>query len=288
MRLRDTAVADRLVTIASDPAPNRQLRRATIFAAGRLRYEAALEKIVSVIMAERSPLTTIDGNSSFCCHAVMSSILLCGADGMASIFARGRAGFVKFFEGVFEASWKEASPEGLPSGAEAAGWLFDRLVHHRWPTKREAPDFVLNELNIPMLQSAVLRSLRLAGRPDLIDEQLSHADHVWFAMKCLMERSRAGRGDPDLAPHLTGLVAASPCKGNARLHRVIAERIGGSRTMPLPTGQAAGQAEAEPPVSYITYEDIVRVLSGADADFKSASAFVMAPVTAEQAEAKSV
>ena len=49
-----------------------------------------------VVMAERSPLT-IDGNASFGCHAVMSSMLLCGADGMAPIFARGRNGFIKFF-----------------------------------------------------------------------------------------------------------------------------------------------------------------------------------------------
>jgi hypothetical protein len=69
MRLRDTSIADRIVTIAGDPAQNWQLRRAAIFAAGRLPYEAALERIVPVVMAERSPLT-IDGNSSFLCHAV--------------------------------------------------------------------------------------------------------------------------------------------------------------------------------------------------------------------------
>ena len=106
MRLRDAAVADRLVTIAGDPAQNWQLRRAAIFAAGRLPYEAALERIVPLVMAERSPLT-IDGHPSFRCHAVMSSILLCGAQEMAPIFARGKAGFVEFFAGkILEARWK--------------------------------------------------------------------------------------------------------------------------------------------------------------------------------------
>ena len=150
------------------------------------------------------------------------------------------SGFIDFFTEVFEASWKDSmSPQGLPSGAEAAGWLFDRLIYQGWPTNRDAPDLVLNELNIPMLHSAVLRSLRLTGRPDLIDEQLLAADHIWFAMKCLMERSRAGRGDPELASRLKSMVEASRCKGNALLHRVVAE-IGGSRAMPPPTGTGRG------------------------------------------------
>ena len=283
-RLRDAAIADRLLNIANDPAQNWQLRRSAIFAAGRLHYEAALQKIIPVVMAERSPLT-IDGNSSFRCHAVMSSILLCGADGMAPVFARGRAQFVNFFEGVFEASWKGTwSPDGLPSGAQAAGWLFDRLVHHGWPTRREAPDLVLNDLNIPMLHSAVLRSLRLAGRPELIEEQILHADHAWFAIKCLMERSRAGRRDPELAPRLKRLVEASPCKGNLRLHRIIAE-IGGSHAIQPPTKQAAATAqEPPPPVTSVSYDDAIRTLSSGSADFKAAVPLVLGPITAAQCE----
>jgi hypothetical protein len=280
MRLRDETIADRLVSVAIDPAQNWQLRRAAIFAAGRLPYKAALERIVPVVMAERSPLT-IDRNPSFLCHAIMSSILLCGAQDMAPIFARGRADFVEFFAEIFEASWKESmSLQGLPFAAEAAGWLFDRLVHQGRPAKLQAPDLVLNELNIPMLHSAVLRSLRVNGRPDLIDEQLSVADHVWFAMKCLMERSRVGRGDPALASRLKSLVEASPCKGNA----LIAE-IGGSNAILPPTGPVAVQSQEVPtPVSYVRYDDVVRALSGASADFKAASPLVLGEVTAEQCE----
>jgi hypothetical protein len=284
MRLRDATMADRLVTIASDPDQNWQLRRAAIFAAGRLPFEAALERILPVVMAERSPLT-IDGNPGFLCHAIMSSILQSGTQGMAPIFARGRAGFIDLFAEIFELSWKDSmSPQGLPSGADAAGWLFDRLVHQGWPTKREAPDLVLNELNIPMLHSAVLRSLRLTERPDLIDEQLPAAHHVWFAMKCLMERSRAGRGDPELASRLKCLVEASPCKGNALLHRVIAE-IGGSHAMPPPIGAAVvASQEAEMSVSRIRYDDAIRALSGASVDFKAALPLVLETITAEQCE----
>jgi hypothetical protein len=45
MRLRDTTFGDRLVALATDPAHNWQLRRSAIFAAGRLPYDAALERI---------------------------------------------------------------------------------------------------------------------------------------------------------------------------------------------------------------------------------------------------
>ena len=191
-RLRDSSIAHQLVTIAGDPTQNWQLRRAAIFAAGRLPYEAALEKIVSLVMRERSPLV-IDRNSSLLCHAVMSSILLAASQSMLPMFLLGKDQFINSFAGIFGASWKGSIwPDGLPTGIEAAGWLFDRLTYHGWPAKREAPDLVTNELHIPLLHSAVLRSLRLSGRPDVIEEQLSHACHVWFATKCLMERSRVG------------------------------------------------------------------------------------------------
>lgn len=284
MRLRDVSAADRLVSLANDTAQNWQLRRAAIFAAGRLPYEAALEKIAPVVMAERSPLL-IDKNPSFRCHAVMSSILLCGADGMAHIFARGKDGFIAFFAEVFDGSWKQGwSPEGLPSGVDAAGWLFDRLAHHGWPGKREAPDAVLNELNIPMLHSAVLRSLRLAGRPDLIEEQVRRADHAWLAMKCVLERRRSTSRDPELASRLKDLVEASPCRGNALLHRVIAE-IGGSAVVPPPSRPVSGEnQEAPPPGTVLSYDDAVRTLSGGSADFKPAIPLVLDPITAEQCE----
>ena len=137
-----------------------------------------------------------------------------------------------------------------------------------------------------MLHAAVLRSLRLSGRQDLIDEQLSQAYHVWFAMKCLREHSRAGRADSSqLASRLKGLSQASPCKGNALLHRVIAEIGGRGVTVPAtgPTA-AASQTVAEPPVSSVSYDDVVSALSGGSAEFKSDRPVVLESLTAEQFE----
>ena len=284
-RLRDVTIADGLVQFAVDGTLNWQLRRAAIFAAGRLPHEAALEKILPVVMQERSPLT-IDGSSDFQCHEVVSSILLCGTQGMIPIFARGKAGFVAFFGEIFEETWKASMfREGLPSGTELAAWLFDRLTQHGWPAQKQAPDRVLNELHIPILQSAVLRALRLLGRADLIEAQLPNAYSVWFAMKCLMERARAGKRDPELNARLKDLVNMSPVKGHARLYRVIDEFAVSGATPPVPAQPpAASQEAAAPPVLHLTYEDAVRALSGANPDFKSAAPLVLHSVTKEQLE----
>lgn len=284
MRSRDVSIADWLVSIAVDPLKSWQLRRAAIFAAGRLPYEAALEWIVPIVMAERSPLT-FDGSENLGCHSVVSHVLLRSTSVVASIFAMGRAHFVEFFAEIFEGLWQDSwNPQGLPSGIEAAGWLFDRLGYKGWPAQREALDLVINELKIPMLHSAVLRSLRLSGRTDLIEEQLLIADQIWLAMKCLMERSRAGNGDMELASRLKSLVEASPCKGNALLHRVIAG-VGGSHTMPPQTTSAIISGhEVLPSVSYVSYDDAICTLSGASADFKAAPPLVLGTITVEQCE----
>jgi hypothetical protein len=284
-RLGDASIADQLVTIAGDPTQNWQLRRAAIFAAGRLPYESALERIVTLVMPERSPLV-IDRNSSFLCHAVMSSVLLTGSRDMLPIFVQGKVQFIDLFGEIFEASWKGSMwPEGLPTGIEAAGWLFDRLTHHGWPAERKAPDLVINELHIPILHSAVLRSLRLSGRPDVIEEQLPHAYHVWFATKCLMERSRVGSRDPQLASRLKNLIEASPCKGESFLDRVIGEISGtGVKTSRTGATAMASQEATAPPVLYLSYDDAVRALSGASPDFKPTAPLVLESITMEQFE----
>lgn len=286
MRLCATEFADRLVSLATDPTQNWQLRRAAIFAAGRLPYEAALERIAPVVLTERSPLS-IDVNVGLQCHAVLSSILLRTPDVIAAMFGRGRDAFVEFFADPLEQSWSETSyPQGLPTGADAAAWLYDRLSYRGWPVQPSAPDSVLNELNIPLLHGAVLRSYRLCGRPDLIEDQLPKAYHAWFAMKCLLERSRAGARDPGLGERLKNLIDASPCKGNERLHRAITEMAGvPTVSSPPPTpAPNAPEAGGTPPVTYISYDEVTRLLSGLDTDLKPGGTFVLEPLDIEQCE----
>jgi HEAT repeat protein len=282
-RVRDAAIADRLVELATDPTLNWQLRRAAIFATGRLPCEVALERVLPVVMQERSPLT-MDGSQNFQCHEVLAHFLVMDIPGLMSIFARGRARFVAFFADIFEQNWQVSnSREGLPPGADLAGWLFDRLAHHGWPEKSVAPDRVLNELHVPILQSAVLRALRLLGRTDLIENQLPHAYHVWFAMKCLLERSRAGSRDPELNARLKRLVDASACKGNALLYRVIDQiavpDAATAASAPSPMGSQEAPAS---PTLRLSYDEAVQVLSGTNPDFKPTMPLVLGPLTKEQ------
>ena len=235
-------------------------------------------------MDGRSPLT-IDQSENFGCHALISSILTNSPKDWPYIFTKGRTSFIEFFAEIFEAIWNDWMIKGnLPSGSEAAGWFYDRLDFHGWPARREAPDCILNELKIPLLQSAVLRSLRLCGRPELIERQLAIADNIWIAMKCLTERRRAGNIDPELAIRLRSLVDLSPCQGNALLYRVINE-INSNQAPVLDVRPAAtASIERSTAASYITYDNAVLALSGNPANFKATSPLVLECITSEQCE----
>jgi hypothetical protein len=283
-RLRDASAADELVEIATDAARSWQLRRAAIWAAGRLPIKGALERIAATVMIERSPLS-IDRSPDFLCHSALSTALSLAAPRLPQIFASGRAGFADFFASLLESSWGESmTQEGLPSGAEAAGWLFDRLQQHGWPAKPEALDLVLNELHVPMLHGSVLRSWRLSGQPDLIEKQLGTVDSVWLGMKCLKERFRAGSRDSELPTRLRGLVDSSHCKGNGLLHRLISEVSGSSASATPGTPMAVAAGEEPEPEFSLSYDDAIRVLLGSRADVKPIAPVRLETVTAEQCE----
>jgi hypothetical protein len=285
-RLRDTAAADEIVAMATDRTQNWQVRRAAIFAAGRMPYEAALERIVPAIMQEQFSLT-LDESSNLQCHEAVSSMVLCDVQSLLQIFRRGREGFGDFFGDIFEGQWQQSmSREGLPSGAELAGWVFDRLHHYGWPTKRDAPDQLLNEIHIPMLQGAVLRSLRLAGQPEQIEAQLPNASYVWLATKCVQERRRAGQRDPQLKSRLKGLIALSPVRDAPFLQRILAEIPDSDVAPPVATpalGRATGDAKP-PAIKRLTYDEAVRILSDPSSTFNHSGPVVVAASDKEQFE----
>lgn len=285
MRSRDVSMADKMVSIAIDPLQNWKLRRTAIFAAGRLPYTVALEKIVPVIMAESSPLT-IDHSRNLGCHSVISSFLMNFSNKeLASIFIRGKAGFIDFFATLFEKIWSDWFwKQGLPSGEQAAGWFYDRLEFYEYPKKKEALDYILNELSIPLLQSAALRSLRLCERADLIEQYLASAKHVWIAMKCLSERKRAGNLDSGLVVRLRALVEASPYKDDAILYRIINEFDNNRATIQEKKSIEVTSNKELVPVTYITYEDAANALSGKLFNFKPTLPLVLTNITAEQCE----
>lgn len=158
--------------LACDRGQHWQLRRAAIFAAGRLPYHLALEEILPSVMAERSPLIT-DTTPSLTCHSHASFILSYDAPGLLPFFRQGKARFVGLVGEILDEWFAPLIlSHAPPSGAQTAEWLFERLRHHGWPSTPATPDLILDELHVPILQSAVLRAFRLCRRPDLIEEQL--------------------------------------------------------------------------------------------------------------------
>lgn len=187
MRTRDLSFSERIISLASDKNLPWQTRRAAILAAGRIPFDLALNRIISNILEERSSLT-IDQNFSLLCHLTISSHLLHSGADIIETFVRGKNFFINVWGMIFEKEWEQCiSRYDLPTGDIAAGWLFDRLAFGKLPQHIEILDQIINELHIPILHAAILRSLRLCGRNDLIEKCLAQAPHVWFAIRCLKE-----------------------------------------------------------------------------------------------------
>ena len=276
LRLRDKTAADEVVALATDRSQNWQLRRSAIFAAGRMPYEAALEKIVPEIMQEEFALK-LDKNPNLQCHETASFLVQFDVQALLRIYLRGRDEFAEFFGESFDALWQQVmSREGLPAGVELAGWVFDRLQHYGWPNTGDAPDRLLNELHVPMLQAAILRSLRIAGRPEQIEALLSGARHVWLAIRGALERRRSGY-DPELKSRLQALLATSPV-GEAPILQRILDEIPAGDLPPLPPAPAtdvASDGTKSPAITRLSNDEAMRILSDSSAVFNPAGAVVL-------------
>ncbi len=283
-RTRDLSAADRLVSIGTDPSQSWQVRRAAIAAAGKLPYETALARIEPTVMAEQSPFT-LDHNRSLLAHNAVTATIPEAVRGLRQFYQDDREGFVSFFESCFEGVWKSAlDPTGLPSGKDAAGWLHDVLVQESG-TDSAALDQLINSLHVPLLQGAVLRSLRLCGRPDRIDTHIAGANHVWVAVRALLERSKFPERGPTLGQGLQVLVAGAAWADD----RVVNDLINRLATSPVANvGSGPTAAPAPPPsplvASPLTYQTAVRLLSGGAADPLPAGALVLQPLTVEECE----
>lgn len=274
-RRRDASFASELSAIACNLDLSWQLRRAAIFAAAKLPYDVALEKILPVVMAERSPLA-IDTSINLSCHSVLASILLTEAAGMFNYFIAGEERFTAFFGDLFGKIWQvQGAEEGRPNGAAAARWLFTRLTHHKWSTNRGAPDAVINELHVPILHGAILRSLRLQGQPHLIEQQIPHAGTAWLVMKCLLERSRAGARDVQLPARLKGLLDLSPFGDNLRLNRVIEDVQFSTTAAAASHCMQAEHVSVTPSPTRISYKEIIDALSDPARVFTPASPLLL-------------
>jgi hypothetical protein len=281
-RTRDLNAANRLVSIATDPGQLWQVRRAAIAAAGRLPYETVLARIEVSVMSERSPLT-LDHHRSLLVHDALVTIIPQATWGLERFFRDDRTGFISCFEPYFENSWKGSfDPVGLPSGADVAGWLYDSLVPGR-QLNSASLDQLVSSLHIPLLQAAVLRSLRLCGRPDRIDEHIAAASHAWVAVRALLERSKFSERGPAVGKKLGALVVGAAWRDD----RVVMDFLNQLATSPaVNVGQnsVAISASSPPAPSPINYQTATRLLSGGANDPLPEGPLVLAPLVVEECE----
>ncbi|MFG1425993.1 HEAT repeat domain-containing protein [Roseixanthobacter glucoisosaccharinicivorans] len=121
MRTRDEGFAQQLVALATDSSVHWVVRRAAIWAAGRLPFAAALQMIAPVVLAESSPLT-IDRDDNLQAHASLSGML---QNGVSGFLFEGEANFIAFIASALEQQWSELLARGsLPSPSDAARWLY--------------------------------------------------------------------------------------------------------------------------------------------------------------------
>ncbi|MGN5796655.1 hypothetical protein ACNQOT_03005 [Acinetobacter baumannii] len=187
MRTRDISFAERLVSLACNKNLPWQTRRVAILAAGRLPFDIALNSIVPNILKEHSSLT-LDNNSSLLAHNIVSCRLLTCGDDIFDSLLRGKESFIYIWGWVFENDWEDCmSKYDLPKGDDVAEWLFERLTTDEYRPHIRVLDQIINELHIPILHAATLRSLRLCNRRDLLETYLAQSSYVWFAIRCLKE-----------------------------------------------------------------------------------------------------
>ena len=131
----------------------------------------------------------------------------------------------------------------LTTGAAVVNWMYERLSAAGWPDNFSAVYAVINELNGPLLFSAILRSLRRIGRADLIEKELVHREKRWFAAKCIVECMRSGHSGVEEANNLRVLLSRSQVGDDVRLSNIIEEIANGRyarrqiRTSPSETGK---------------------------------------------------
>lgn len=263
MRARDISFAERIVSLACNKNLPWQTRRAAILAAGRLPFEIALNSIVPNIIKEHSPLI-IDNNSSLLAHSIVSERLLtCGNDIIDSL-SRGKDSFIYIWGWVFEQDWEDCPMKyDLPTGDDVADWLFERLTSNEYPPQTKILDQIINELHIPILHAATLRSLRLCNKTDLLEYYLAQSSYVWFAIRCLKELHLILQPKVYSLEKILGILSLTPWQEHPIVENVVNNLFMTKKNKEIEHEDKFIEADSsisEPPVIYLNYNDILNGL----------------------------
>ncbi|MDO6643237.1 hypothetical protein [Acinetobacter guillouiae] len=285
MRARDISFAERIVSLACNKNLPWQTRRTAILAAGRLPFDIALNSIVPNIIKEHSPLI-IDNNSSLLAHNIVSERLLtCGNDIIDSL-SRGKDSFIYIWGWVFEQDWEDCLMKyDLPTGDDIADWLFERLTSNEYPPQTKILDQIINELHIPILHAATLRSLRLCNKTDLLEYYLAQSSYVWFAIRCLKELHLIPQPKVYSLEKILGILSLTPWQEHPIVENVVNNLFMNKKNKEIEHEDKFIDADSSisvPPVIYLNYNDILNGLEQPQLVLDKNFAF--SPLTREEIE----
>lgn len=262
-RLRAIEEAPVLVNAATDPTKPWEVRRAAILAAGRLPYDAALAHLVEPVMRERSSFTK--DNASLLAHSLLVGLLGKPCRDVLETMPRGQESFVYIWGHIFDTwtaqqmlRWGDEA-----TGAEAIAWLYRRLKERGAPDRASAIKEVLNELHIPILQSAVLRALNLATRPDVIEHIALDDQDDWLTIRALVVHRRMPSADQNLPSRVRERREQAGRPISLRLSRIMNDLPSARRAGPTTTSGSnrdSSDSLDAPPVHTLDYSAVLRAL----------------------------
>lgn len=277
MRTGDESFGSELVHLATNPSVHWAIRRTAIWASGRLPSSDSLLRIAPTVLAESTPLT-IDDDENFHCHLYLGDLL---ENGIADLLGSGETAFLELVQSILGAWWKDLLwKDNLPAPAEAARWLHSALIADPTPAGIER---LRNSLHVPLLHAAVVRGYRIRNMPEEIEAVLANASSVWLAVKCLTERRKIGRDDPDLAPRLRKILAASALGDVPLLSRVVDETEA-SAGKPAATPKLPSiDPPAAPASRILSYAEVIGALLGKkDLDLGQDQPLALEPIDATE------
>jgi hypothetical protein len=146
-----------------------------------------------------------------------------------------------------------------------------------------APDQMLNYPAELLLQAAVLRALRLCGRPDRIEAHLATGDNAWLATKALLELSKLPERGSVLGHRLQNLIEGKTWADDRAVNELVRE-LATAPSVNTSSQQAAARLIATTLVATptLTYEAAARLLFGGASDPLPSGPLVLAPLTSEE------
>jgi len=280
-RTRQIGYASRLVAQATDTSASWSTRRAAIWSAGRLPFDAALAQIAPMVLAEPAP-AAFEHDTRLEAFVLLAELLQTDITGL---MPAGEAYFVDTATIVLEGWWDQLLfRASLPAPAEAAQWLYAALASDPSPAGIRR---FYNSLHLPLLHAATVRAYGLCGRAAEIEQVLVQTPSVWLATKCMMQLHGLLGNDPNFGSRLRAILSIARCAGDDSLVRVADELT--ARPNP-PATQMAGakvavaSAPTVAPNRPLGYGEVSRALRGASGLFDTSRPVSLAPMSREDVQ----